>query len=63
MSVKDREDKEPLEEAWEEDPKEPRLLELDMERVEAERSLSWDSNVVTLRIEAFSWRSKYCFSS
>ena len=36
-----------MEEACE-DEREPREDELDMERVEAERSFSWDSRVVTL---------------
>ena len=54
MSVKDNEDRDPLDEAWLDDPKLPKLLELDIDRVEADKSLSWDSSVVTLRILVFS---------
>ena len=62
MSVKEREEREPLEEAWEEE-REPREEEEDMERVEAERSLSWDSRADTLHIVSTNCWCSSCFSS
>ena len=49
MSVKEREDRDPFEEAWEEE-REPSEDEEDMESVEAERSFSCDSRAETLHI-------------
>ena len=62
MSVKEREEREPLEEAWLEE-REPREEEEDMESVEAESSLSCDSSLVTARIPSRSCWRRSCFSS
>ena len=41
--MKDRDDNDPLEDAWDED-KEPRDEDEDMDNVEADKTFNWDSN-------------------
>ena len=60
--MKDSEDSDPLEDACEDDS-DPRLELEDMDKVEAERTLSWDSSWVMARMASVSCWSSICLVS